>query len=620
MVEEIESSPVSRRRAEPGPSLLVFAEPLQREGLGRWLEQSPVGYRLVDETEAASASPALVIWSLISTPPADWLEREVEQLLERWQPAPLLLLLPRGHRYPQRLLLRLPLQGIVEDPDGSGLLEAVATLLQGGRVVEIGPYPAEQPSGMANEPLGFGQWLLISGLQQIDAELRVCDHLLQTTAANPLAQLLLEGRRRELRAARGLLLWLWGPLSLAWSEASGIEPPSPSSATGRSSPGGAAAATPAWWWPLRPSRPAAADPLASASAAAGGSLAAPLLASGGSGAPAAMASAGAGGSRGGVRLSLRQRSADGIWEALRERLNDAAAEGPQNGSGQLLALDGLQSDRRRDLLLALLEQFDLLRRRLQEQGVPSATVLDTWQDLQPELRRQALRRMAGSYVQIPAEGVLRPVADTLLQVGSFDLADPDLPDPTAMLTSLVEARPLLVEGRLLAPDEPQAVLYLELLLANWLVRSAELISAEVLEVAAAWPELRRYLLRPDLLATRNLERLRNQLNAQQRWTSWIARPVRLYESRRPLYRLQSGVIDTVDITEPRDQELRRLGWLQQAVTLALEARDALAPQVQNLVRSLGDLLVVLLTQVVGRAIGLVGRGIAQGMGRSLGRS
>jgi hypothetical protein len=31
-------------------------------------------------------------------------------------------------------------------------------------------------------------------------------------------------------------------------------------------------------------------------------------------------------------------------------------------------------------------------------------------------------------------------------------------------------------------------------------------------------------------------------------------------------------------------------------------------------------VVVVLTQVVGRAIGLVGRGIAQGMGRSLGRA
>jgi hypothetical protein len=76
----------------------------------------------------------------------------------------------------------------------------------------------------------------------------------------------------------------------------------------------------------------------------------------------------------------------------------------------------------------------------------------------------------------------------------------------------------------------------------------------------------------------------------------------------------------VDLTEPRDRELRQLGLLQQLVTLALEARDALAPQLQNLVKGLGDLVVVVLTQVVGRAIGLVGRGIAQGMGRSLGRS
>lgn len=562
---------MSRRRAEPGPLLLLFAEPLQREGLQAWLQSDPAGYRLADESTAAATAPALVIWSLSTLPGADQLEAEVRQLLERWQPAPLLLLLPQGHRYPQRLLLGLPLQGLLEHPDGDSLRQSVATLLQGGRVVEIGPSAAAEPLPPGRAPLGLGEWLLVSGLQQIDAELRVCEALLASSQANPLAQLLLEGRQRELRAARRLLLWLWGPLSLAWSEAAG-----PLEA------------------PLRLGTPS-------------------------SGPVGPMALAPAAGSGRGVSLTLRQRSADGIWEALQQRLQSAAAEGPGNGSGQLLALDGLQSDRRRDLLLALLEQFELLRRRLQEQDVTATAFLNTWQELQPELRRQALRRMAGSYVQIPSEGVLRPVADTLIQAGSFDLADPDLPDPTAMLTTLVEARPLLVEGKLLAPDEPQALLYLELLLANWLVRSAELISAEVLEVCAGWPELRRYLLRPDLLATRNLERLRNQLNAQQRWSSWIARPVRLYESRRPLYSLQGGVIETVDVTEPRDQELRRLGLLQQLVTLALEARDALAPQVQNLIRGLGDLLVVLLTQVVGRAIGLVGRGIAQGMGRSLGR-
>jgi hypothetical protein len=186
-----------------------------------------------------------------------------------------------------------------------------------------------------------------------------------------------------------------------------------------------------------------------------------------------------------------------------------------------------------------------------------------------------------------------------------------------MLAALVRAQPMLVDGRLLAADEPRAVLYLEQLLSNWLVRSAELISAEVLASCASWPELRRYLLLPELLATRNLERLRNQLNAQLRWSSWVERPISLYESRRRLYCLRDGAIRCQELTEPRDAELRQLGWLQQLVTLALESRDALAPQVQGLLRGLGDLVVVLLTRVLGRAIGLVGRGIAQGMGRGI---
>jgi len=151
------------------------------------------------------------------------------------------------------------------------------------------------------------------------------------------------------------------------------------------------------------------------------------------------------------------------------------------------------------------------------------------------------------------------------------------------------------------------------------VRSAELISSDVLSCCAGWPELRRYLLQPELLATRNLERLRNQLNAQQRWNSWFVRPIALYESRRSLFSLQTGGIALVDLTEPRDAELQDLGWVQQLVTLSLETRDALAPQLQSLIKGLGDLFVVLLTQVVGRSIGLVGRGIRQGMGRSLSR-
>ncbi len=559
---------MGRRPADPPARLLLFAEPLQREGLCQWLTAASDGWQVLAESEGEAGAPQLVIWCLGAPPDSAALLRELRRLQERWQPAPLLLLLPAAPPYPPNLLLDLPVQGLLESPDADGLRTAVRTLLAGGRVVEIAAAPAGAREAASPEgPLGLGQWLLLSGLQQIEAERALCRRLLDPPPPEFLAELLLRGRLRELEAARRLLLWLWGPLQLAWD------------------------------LPLRALEPTdpPADPRAGREATAA--------------LPAARA----------VTLSLRQRTAEGIWEALEERLRAAAIAGPGNESGQLLALDGLLPERRSDLLLALLEQFQQLRCRLQQADPRGERLLESWQELQPELRRMALRRMAGTYVQLPQQGRLLPVADTLVDGSQLELSDPELPEPTPMLGTLLQARPLLVEGRLLPPDEPRAVLYLEMLLANWLVRSAEQVAAEVLAACAEWPELRRYLLRPELLSTRNLERLRNQLNAQQRWNSWVERPVQLYESRRQLFRLEAGAIRLADLTEPRDRELRQLGWPQQLVTLGLEARDALAPQLQSLVKALGDLVVVLLTQVIGRAIGLVGRGIAQGMGRSANR-
>ncbi|MFN7900278.1 MAG: DUF3685 domain-containing protein [Synechococcaceae cyanobacterium] len=558
--------------ARPRPQLLLFADPLEREGLLSWLRSGGEAV-LAERPEDLDGAPALVIWSLRGRPAADVLGGELQRLRERWQPAPLLLLLPAGHGYAGEWLLRLPVQGLLERPEPERLCSAVDTLLDGGRFVSLeGAQAIERLDPLP--PMGLGRWLLVSGLQQIDAELAFCQRLLRQRNAEGLAALLLQGRSRELMAARALLLWLWGPAWLALAPTADGQQHQPIPGEEASPPHAGSGA------------------------------------SGGASAPAAP---------GGIQLTLRRRGADGLWEALNERLRQMAAAGPDNRSGQLLALDGLRPERRSDLLLALLQQFDQLRQRLLEEDLRGPGLLERWRDRQQELRRQALRQLAGSYVQLPLRGSLEPVAESLIQRASLAYDDPELPDAESMLAPLVQAQPLVIEGRLLPPDEPEALLYLEMLLANWLVRSAELICAELLVACADWPELRRYLLRPELLATRNLERLRNQLNAQQRWGRWVEHPVRLYESRRALYRLADGAIDVVAITEPRDQELRSLPWPQQLVTLLLETRDALAPQVRNLLRSTGDLLAMLLTRGIGRAIGLVGRGILQGMGRGLGR-
>ena len=177
--------------------------------------QEPPLYRLVDGPDQLEGAPRLILWSLTTSPPANTLLEELRLLQERWHPAPVLLMSSGTLAYAREFLLDLPLQGLLEAPDAATVREAVTTLLQGGRVVDLlggsGDSPWREPA-----PMGLGQWLLVSGLQQIDAELRVCHRLLNPPPTSWFLQLLLQGRCRELEVARSLLMWLWGPITMAW--------------------------------------------------------------------------------------------------------------------------------------------------------------------------------------------------------------------------------------------------------------------------------------------------------------------------------------------------------------------------------------------------------------------
>ncbi|MFM7615463.1 MAG: DUF3685 domain-containing protein, partial [Synechococcales cyanobacterium] len=71
------------------------------------------------------------------------------------------------------------------------------------------------------------------------------------------------------------------------------------------------------------------------------------------------------------------------------------------------------------------------------------------------------------------------------------------------------------------------------------------------------------------------------------------------------------------IYAPRTTELIQLKDVRYVLTLVLEIRDAIAPGLQASLSFVGNGMVYLLTQVVGRGIGLIGRGILQGIGNSL---
>jgi hypothetical protein len=311
---------------------------------------------------------------------------------------------------------------------------------------------------------------------------------------------------------------------------------------------------------------------------------------------------------------LANRKGLTVLHTVEERLAHAVACLDEAQPSPLLALEALLPDRRRQLFEALLLEFRLLVERLQADPTVASSL---WSGQQPLLRERALQQLVGAYTQLPREGALVHLGDALVSSSDLQQEDPELADLLPSLLALIEGRPLLIDGGLQAPDEPAALLHLQRLVSNWLIRNGELISRELLNNCSGWPELRRAVLLPDLLATRQLDQLRNRINSAERWHTLVERPLAIYESRRLLFDIQAGRVEPTMVCDLRDAELRQLSWWQQAFTLLLEARDALAPQVELLINRVGGLMVLLLTRVVGRAIGLVGRGVMQGLGQGL---
>ena len=82
--------------------------------------------------------PALVIWSLDRVISLTAIEREARRLQERWQPAPLLLLLPAIYRLIATRFSRCPQRGCFRTPTWRS--KGRDTLLNGGRVVDVNDF------------------------------------------------------------------------------------------------------------------------------------------------------------------------------------------------------------------------------------------------------------------------------------------------------------------------------------------------------------------------------------------------------------------------------------------------------------------------------------------------
>ena len=120
-----------------------------------------------------------------------------------------------------------------------------------------------------------------------------------------------------------------------------------------------------------------------------------------------------------------------------------------------------------------------------------------------------------------------------------------------------------------------------------------------------------------MISTRELAKFRNRLAWEYRKNEYWQEPKNIFESQHQLFFLDDKGINFMFVYAPRQEELNKLSRIRWSVTIILEIRDAIALPLSSLLKISGNAIVYLLTQIVGRSIGLVGKGILQGIGNSL---
>ncbi|MEH1918068.1 DUF3685 domain-containing protein [Nostoc sp.] len=281
-----------------------------------------------------------------------------------------------------------------------------------------------------------------------------------------------------------------------------------------------------------------------------------------------------------------------------------------------LEIDIFREDKKRELLYLILqklaEQLDELRTSQIEinqlHELKHTLIRDLWQ--------AAIINFFGKFSRIKIVNQNIEIVNLLLQ--NIEVVQRDILNRIPLVDELYSY--LLFQTELNIDNNSYPVVSAEansqalMILENLLIQVANGVVQPLLNYLADVEEIKQNFYGRQFISTREIERFRNDLSWKYRLKNYINEPKAVFESRYELFVIAPRGIANTSVYAPRNQELVKLSNIPLVVTLLLEFSDAIAPRLKSLLAVFGSGIVFILTQIVGRGLGLIGRGILQGIG------
>ncbi len=310
----------------------------------------------------------------------------------------------------------------------------------------------------------------------------------------------------------------------------------------------------------------------------------------------------------------------GITPTTTEKIFTAFSKGYRfidNRTGQPLEIDVLQVAKRQQLLQIIGQQFQETLQALQLEAVTPEQLLLRQSSILADIWADSTSRFFGRYYSLLVLNQTVEVVPTLLverELITQQLLS-HIPLTSELFAYFLWREGIYIDNRLQVYDTLPANDYIQDLLANTIIQIANAIIQPFLNRFSDLEPVKQKFYHPDFLATRDITRFRNHLSWHYYLQEKYRQPIAIFESKHQLLVLRSTGIEQRSVYAPRRSELSQLAGIPWLVTILLEIRDAIAPPWQAITTFLGNVLVYILTEIIGRGLGLVGRGVLQGLGQ-----
>jgi DNA-binding NarL/FixJ family response regulator len=311
-------------------------------------------------------------------------------------------------------------------------------------------------------------------------------------------------------------------------------------------------------------------------------------------------------------LKIAQIFQDSVTVTIFQRVITAIQLGTVNHTNITLEIDILQSLIRQQLLYLVLQQVEIALEDLHEN-----------RKLNLPIEERLITIWRGSMFNFLDDYGGTGIADSeiinilALEYESFRDNISNQIYLAGELFDYLLGKPLTINHTEYRFEDREAIERAEYLLHNLLIQIANGVMEVILNYFWDIENVKSSLYRFEYRSTRSIARFRNELSWRYRLHRYWEHPQNVFESRYRLLILINGKIKTLYIYAPRIEELEKLEGLPWLSTIIIEIRDAVAPRVRAIISLLGSTVVFVLTQVIGRAIGLIGKGIIQGIGNSV---